>query len=149
MKLPGLSSRWTTPASWAASTTACSAGGAKVVEFTNRGDLAYTVFVELVKHFAEADPSVILGVGSVSDPGTAALYINSGANFVVGPVLNPDVAKACNRRKIAYSPGCGSAGRRWGPGTISRESMPPPSPMPRCCCNGNGCARMTGSCRLN
>ena len=88
---------------------ACSAGGAKVVEFTNRGDLAYTVFVELVKHFTVADPSVILGVGSVSDPGTAALYINSGANFVVGPVLNPDVAKVCNRRKIAYSPGCGSA----------------------------------------
>ena len=88
---------------------ACSAGGAKVVEFTNRGDLAYTVFVELVKHFAVADPSVILGVGSVSDPGTASLYINSGANFIVGPVLNPDVAKACNRRKIPYSPGCGSA----------------------------------------
>ena len=88
---------------------ACSAGGAKVVEFTNRGDLAYTVFVELVKHFSAADPSVILGVGSVSDPGTASLYINSGANFVVGPVLNPDVAKACNRRKIAYSPGCGTA----------------------------------------
>jgi 2-dehydro-3-deoxyphosphogluconate aldolase/(4S)-4-hydroxy-2-oxoglutarate aldolase len=88
---------------------ACSAGGAKVVEFTNRGDLAYTVFVELVKHFSVADPSVILGVGSVSDPGTASLYINSGANFIVGPVLNPDVAKACNRRKIAYSPGCGSA----------------------------------------
>lgn len=88
---------------------ACSAGGAKVVEFTNRGDLAYTVFVELVKHFSTADPSVILGVGSVSDPVTAGLYINSGANFVVGPILNPDVAKVCNRRKIAYSPGCGTA----------------------------------------
>ncbi len=88
---------------------ACSKGGAKVVEFTNRGDQAYLVFTELVRHFAVADPEVILGVGSVSDPGTAALYINSGANFVVGPVLNPDVAKVCNRRKIAYSPGCGSA----------------------------------------
>ena len=88
---------------------ACSAGGAKVVEFTNRGDLAYTVFVELVKHFTEADPSVILGVGSVIDPGTAALYINSGANFVVGSILNPEVAKVCNRRKVSYSPGCGSA----------------------------------------
>jgi 2-dehydro-3-deoxyphosphogluconate aldolase/(4S)-4-hydroxy-2-oxoglutarate aldolase len=88
---------------------ACSKGGAKVVEFTNRGDQAYLVFTELVRHFAVADPELILGVGSVSDPGTAALYINSGANFVVGPVLNPDVAKICNRRKIAYSPGCGSA----------------------------------------
>ncbi len=84
-------------------------GGAKVVEFTNRGDLAYQVFAELVRHFAEEDPSIILGIGSVIDPGTAALYISSGANFVVGPVLNPDVAKVCNRRKVPYSPGCGSA----------------------------------------
>ena len=88
---------------------ACAKGGAKVVEFTNRGDFAYQVFGELVKHFEKETPEVILGVGSVCDPGTAALYINNGANFVVGPVLNPDVAKVCNRRKIAYSPGCGSA----------------------------------------
>ena len=88
---------------------ACAAGGARVIEFTNRGDLAYQVFSDLIRHFAEADPKVILGVGSVLAPGTAALYISSGANFVVGPVLNPDVAKVCNRRKIAYSPGCGSA----------------------------------------
>ena len=88
---------------------ACSKGGAKVVEFTNRGDLAYQVFSELVRHFAKADPELILGVGSVSDPGTAAIYIASGANFVVGPVLNPEVAKVCNRLKISYSPGCGTA----------------------------------------
>ena len=89
--------------------SACSAGGAKVVEFTNRGDLAFQTFGELVRHFAKADPSVILGVGSVIDAPTAALYISSGANFVVGPILNPEVAKLCNRRKVAYSPGCGSA----------------------------------------
>ena len=88
---------------------ACAAGGSRVVEFTNRGDLAFQVFAELVKHFAKERPDLILGVGSVIDPGTAALYISCGANFVVGPVTNPDVAKACNRRKIMYSPGCGSA----------------------------------------
>jgi 2-dehydro-3-deoxyphosphogluconate aldolase / (4S)-4-hydroxy-2-oxoglutarate aldolase len=88
---------------------ACSEGGAKLVEFTNRGDLAFHVFAELVRHFAKADPTVILGVGSVVDAPTAALYISSGANFVVGPILNPEVARLCNRRKIAYSPGCGSA----------------------------------------
>lgn len=88
---------------------ACAAGGARVVEFTNRGDNAYRVFSDLVLHFTKADPSLILGVGSVIDPATAALYISSGANFVVGPVLNPEVAKVCNRRKVAYSPGCGSA----------------------------------------
>jgi 2-dehydro-3-deoxyphosphogluconate aldolase / (4S)-4-hydroxy-2-oxoglutarate aldolase len=89
--------------------SACSAGGAKVVEFTNRGDLAYQVFSELIRHFAKADPGLILGVGSVVDAPTAALYISSGANFVVGPTLNAEVARVCNRRKVAYSPGCGSA----------------------------------------
>jgi 2-dehydro-3-deoxyphosphogluconate aldolase/(4S)-4-hydroxy-2-oxoglutarate aldolase len=89
--------------------SACAAGGARVVEFTNRGDLAYRVFCELVGYFEQTEPNVILGVGSVIDPGTAALYISSGANFVVGPILNPEVAKVCNRRKVAYSPGCGSA----------------------------------------
>jgi 2-dehydro-3-deoxyphosphogluconate aldolase/(4S)-4-hydroxy-2-oxoglutarate aldolase len=88
---------------------ACVAGGAQVVEFTNRGDFAPQVFLELVQHFAQADPSIILGVGSVIDAPTAALYIAYGANFVVGPSLNPEIARLCNRRKIPYSPGCGSA----------------------------------------
>jgi len=89
--------------------TACAAGGAKVVEFTNRGDRAWKVFTQLAEWAEKAQPGVILGVGSVIDAPTAALYIGSGANFVVGPVLNPEVARLCNRRKIAYMPGCGSA----------------------------------------
>jgi len=88
---------------------ACVAGGARVAEFTNRGDFAPQVFSELSQHLAKADPKVILGVGSIVDAPTASLYIASGASFVVGPNLNPEVARLCNRRKIAYSPGCGSA----------------------------------------
>jgi len=84
-------------------------GGARVFEFTNRGDFAYQIFSELSKWCEKEMPEFIIGVGSVIDPGTATLYINNGANFVVGPVLNAEVAKACNRRKIPYSPGCGSA----------------------------------------
>jgi 2-dehydro-3-deoxyphosphogluconate aldolase / (4S)-4-hydroxy-2-oxoglutarate aldolase len=86
--------------------SACARGGARVVEFTNRGELAYPVFTELVKHFAKADPMIILGVGSILDAPTAALYVASGANFIVGPSFNPDVARLCNRRKILYMPGC-------------------------------------------
>ena len=89
--------------------TACYRGGAKIVEFTNRGDYAYQVFSKLSQHFTASDEQVILGVGSVIDPYTAGIYINNGANFVVGPVFNPDVAKLCNRRQIPYSPGCGTA----------------------------------------
>ena len=88
---------------------ACANGGAKCVEFTNRGDFAWQVFMEVTQYFRKADPSVIMGVGSVVDPEIAGLYIANGANFVVGPTLNPDVAKLCNRHCLPYSPGCGSA----------------------------------------
>ncbi len=88
---------------------ACGDAGAKCIEFTNRGDFAVHTFYELARHFDKADPSIIMGVGSVVDAPTAGIYIANGAKFVVGPVLNPDVAKVCNRRKIPYMPGCGSA----------------------------------------
>ena len=88
---------------------ACAEGGARCVEFTNRGDLAWKVFVEAQEHLIANDLDIILGVGSVVDAPTAGIYISSGANFVVGPLLNPEVARVCNRRKVAYSPGCGSA----------------------------------------
>ncbi len=87
---------------------ACRNGGARVVEFTNRGDFAYQVYSGLEEWCAKELPDVILGVGSVIDSATAALYINNGANFVVGPVFNREIAKICARRKVVYSPGCGS-----------------------------------------
>lgn len=86
----------------------CARGGARCVEFTNRGDLAHHVFTEAVRHVMANELDVIMGVGSIADAPTAALYIANGANFVVGPLLNEEVARLCNRRKIAYSPGCGS-----------------------------------------
>ena len=88
---------------------AISTGGCRLLEFTNRGDFAPEVFKELSRYCQRELPSMILGVGSVLDAPTAALYIAYGANFVVGPYLNAEVARFCNRRKISYSPGCGSA----------------------------------------
>ncbi len=87
---------------------ACANGGAKCVEFTNRGDFAWQVFMELNQHFRKVDASVIMGVGSVIDAPTAALYIANGANFVVSPLLNPEMVRLCNRHGIPSSPGCGS-----------------------------------------
>jgi 2-dehydro-3-deoxyphosphogluconate aldolase/(4S)-4-hydroxy-2-oxoglutarate aldolase len=87
---------------------ACYDGGVRVFEFTNRGDFAHEVFGELNKWAAKEVPDMILGVGSVVDAGTAALYIQLGANFVVSPVLKEEMAIVCNRRKIAWIPGCGS-----------------------------------------
>ncbi len=87
---------------------ACYEGGVRAFEFTNRGDFAHEVFAEVVKFAAKACPDLILGVGSIVDAGTASLYLQLGANFIVGPLFNPDIAKACNRRLIPYTPGCGS-----------------------------------------
>ena len=87
---------------------ACYEGGVRAFEFTNRGDFAHEVFAELNKFVAKECPELILGVGSVVDAGTAALYLQLGANFVVGPLFNPEVAKVCNRRLVPYTPGCGS-----------------------------------------
>ncbi len=88
---------------------AISTGGCQLLEFTNRGDFAPEVFKELSRYCQRELPNLILGVGSIMDAPTAALYLTYGANFIVGPNLNPEVARFCNRRKIPYSPGCGSA----------------------------------------
>lgn len=87
---------------------ACYEGGVKVFEFTNRGDYAHELFSDLNKWAEKELPSLVMGAGSVVDAGTASLYIQLGANFIVSPILNPEMARTCNRRKILWSPGCGS-----------------------------------------
>ncbi len=87
---------------------ACYEGGIRAFEFTNRGDFAHEVFGELVKFANKECPEMIMGIGSIVDAPTAALYIQSGANFIVGPLFNPEVAKVANRRLVPYAPGCGS-----------------------------------------
>jgi 2-dehydro-3-deoxyphosphogluconate aldolase / (4S)-4-hydroxy-2-oxoglutarate aldolase len=87
---------------------ACADGGARVVEFTNRGDRAVNVFTRLEEYCAKERRDIVLGVGSIVDAPTAAMYIGAGASFVVGPLLDEDTAFLCNSRKIPYSPGCGT-----------------------------------------
>ncbi|MDR2774520.1 MAG: bifunctional 4-hydroxy-2-oxoglutarate aldolase/2-dehydro-3-deoxy-phosphogluconate aldolase [Tannerella sp.] len=98
---------------------ACYEGGVRAFEFTNRGDFAQEVFAELNKYASRECPEIILGIGSIVDAPTASLYLQLGADFVVGPLFNPDVAKVCNRRLVPYTPGCGSVSeigfaQEWG-----------------------------------
>ncbi len=87
---------------------ACYAGGGRLLEFTNRGDYAHEVFGKLNKFCEQELPEMIMGVGSVTDAGSASLYMQLGSNFVVTPVLREDIAIVCNRKKVLWSPGCGS-----------------------------------------
>jgi 2-dehydro-3-deoxyphosphogluconate aldolase / (4S)-4-hydroxy-2-oxoglutarate aldolase len=84
----------------------CEQGGARLVEFTNRGDFAWQVFSEVERRLVKESPGVILGAGTIDDAPTAAMFISSGANFIVGPTFNEQVARLCNRHKVAYIPGC-------------------------------------------
>ncbi len=81
-------------------------GGLRIMEFTNRGDFAHHVFSRINQYIQKNLPDMVLGVGTVVDTATAALYIQEGAHFVVSPLLNMDMAKVCNRRKIPWVPGC-------------------------------------------
>ncbi|AXG68171.1 KHG/KDPG aldolase [Kordia sp. SMS9] len=87
---------------------ACYDGGARLLEFTARGDFAHEIFSELTKYAIAELPGMIMGVGSVTDAAAASLYMSLGANFIVTPVLREDIAIVCNRRKVLWSPGCGS-----------------------------------------
>ena len=88
--------------------TACYKGGARLLEFTARGDFAHEVFGELVKYVVKELPGMVMGVGSVTDAAAASRFMALGANFIVTPVLREDIAIACNRRKVLWSPGCGT-----------------------------------------
>ena len=87
---------------------ACYDGGARLLEFTNRGDFAHDVFKALIKYANKSLTGMILGVGSVTDAASASYYMMNGANFIVTPVFRKDIAVVCNRRKVLWSPGCGS-----------------------------------------
>lgn len=85
---------------------ACYAAGIRVFEFTNRGDFAHEVFAELNKYALKELPELMLGIGSVVDAGTTSLYLQLGANFIVSPLLKPEMAIVCNQRKVLWAPGC-------------------------------------------
>lgn len=87
---------------------ACYDGGVRLMEFTSRGDFAFEIFGELNKYAIKELPGMILGVGSITDAAAASLYMQLGANFIVTPVFREDIAIVCNRRKVLWSPGCGS-----------------------------------------
>ncbi len=87
---------------------ACYDGGARLMEFTARGDYAFEVFLEMNKYAIKELPGMIMGVGSITDAGAASMFMQMGANFIVTPSFREDIAIVCNRRKVLWSPGCGS-----------------------------------------
>ena len=86
---------------------ACYNGGLRVFEFTNRGENAYDVFLQL-KQYAQKFPDLLLGIGTIMDSSSAELFIAADADFIVSPILSFDVAKVCHQHKRLWVPGCGT-----------------------------------------
>jgi len=86
--------------------SACYRAGVRAFEFTNRGDFAHERFADLSRCCARDFPDLALGAGTILDAPTATLYLQLGADFIVGPTFSEEVARVCNRRKVGYLPGC-------------------------------------------
>ena len=80
-------------------------GGARVFEFTNRGENAFNVFTALLAHVKESLPGLSFGIGTIYDAATAQKYIDAGTDFIVTPCLNPEVGKVCAIANIPWIPG--------------------------------------------
>ena len=76
------------------------AGGLTAIELTYTTPNVSRVFDKL------ADSQALIGAGTVLDAETARHALLHGAEFVVSPNFNPEIAKVCNRYNVPYLPGC-------------------------------------------
>lgn len=84
-------------------TKECINGGVKLIEITFSTPEADIVIKNLKKKFQD---SIIIGAGTVLDEVTARIAILAGAEFIVAPNFNKEVALICNMYGIPYIPGC-------------------------------------------
>ena len=85
---------------------ACYAGGARVFEFTNRGDSALNVFTLLKKHIENTYPDAFLGIGSIVNKAQAKQYLDLRTSFIVSPIFSKEVADISKEASIPWVPGC-------------------------------------------
>lgn len=84
---------------------ACYDGGIRVFEFTNRGENALAVFIELQAYVQDNCPDMVLGIGTLFTAGQAEQFIAAGAAFVVQPCATAEVADVCRAHGIPWLPG--------------------------------------------
>src|SRR5688572_27736017 len=81
-------------------------GGIRMVEYTNRGKNALQNFILMKKSAAEKMPGLLLGIGTIKTKDEANAYINAGADFIVCPIINPEVASVTHNAGLLWIPGC-------------------------------------------
>jgi len=87
---------------------ACIDGGLRAVEFVDRGKNSIEVFRKIVNYRNTHFPKMLIGAGTIYDQQSASIFLREGADFIVSPVFNKEIALACNRQKVLWIPGCGT-----------------------------------------
>ncbi|MBF7128926.1 beta/alpha barrel domain-containing protein [Pediococcus pentosaceus] len=77
-------------------------GGVKLIELSFTEPTALTAIKEVKKAF----PEIIVGAGTVLDAVTARIAILGGADFILSPAFDKEVALMANRYQVPYLPGC-------------------------------------------
>jgi 2-dehydro-3-deoxyphosphogluconate aldolase/(4S)-4-hydroxy-2-oxoglutarate aldolase len=80
-------------------------GGIRVFEFTNRKANSFEVFQHLIKH-REQFPDMMLGIGTVMDGATTKKFIEAGADFIISPIMKPEMSVVCQQFGVHWIPGC-------------------------------------------
>ncbi|GAB3805288.1 bifunctional 4-hydroxy-2-oxoglutarate aldolase/2-dehydro-3-deoxy-phosphogluconate aldolase [Spirosoma humi] len=83
---------------------ACYDGGLRAFEFTNRGDMALSVFTDLVQYVRKNCPDMAMGIGTILTPEDAERFLDAGADFVVQPVTTAAVGDVCRARGVSWMP---------------------------------------------
>src|SRR5690606_21662883 len=80
--------------------------GVRVIEYTNRGKEALSNFTALKKEAISSMPGLQLGIGTIKTPEEAQQFIDAGADFIVCPTMNPEVAAKTIAAGLSWIPGC-------------------------------------------
>jgi 2-dehydro-3-deoxyphosphogluconate aldolase/(4S)-4-hydroxy-2-oxoglutarate aldolase len=80
--------------------------GVRAVEYTNRGTAALDNFTMLKKTLAKESPDLYLGIGTIKSRTEAEAFIAAGADFIVAPIINPEVGEVAAKAGLLWIPGC-------------------------------------------
>ncbi|MBS1660200.1 MAG: bifunctional 4-hydroxy-2-oxoglutarate aldolase/2-dehydro-3-deoxy-phosphogluconate aldolase [Bacteroidetes bacterium] len=80
--------------------------GVRAVEYTNRGTAALDNFTMMKKVLATEAPDLYLGIGTVKSKQDAEAFVAAGADFIVSPIVNPEVAAVADKAGLLWVPGC-------------------------------------------
>jgi len=79
--------------------------GIRVIEYTNRGEAALANFKAL-KQLQQELPGLLLGIGTIKNAEQAEQFVAAGADFLISPLVNPEVAAVAAQHNLLWIPGC-------------------------------------------